>query len=143
MRATSVILRRLMTTLVFIVSLFSVNTVYGQDDSTPKKAKAMSADIYEKEDVVKSFSGHVNLIRETDTVEVFFDGKNKGPYVLKEGPNLGAFKEKLIKSQKNKSQNVTVKVSEDAITSVEIVEIKPVDKKKSDMDSVLDDILKK
>ncbi|OYZ15213.1 MAG: hypothetical protein B7Y39_16460 [Bdellovibrio sp. 28-41-41] len=151
MLASSVILRRPMTTLIFIVSFFSLNAVNAQDtpkdggaeEGMPKKAKAMSADIYEKEDAVTSFTGHVNLIRETDTIEVFFDGKNKGPYILKEGPSLGAFKEKLIKSQKNKNQNVTVKVTDDAITSVEIVEIKAVEKKKSDMDSVLDDILKK
>ncbi len=151
MLASSIILRRLMITFIFIVSLFPLNAVNaqespkdgGNEEGMPKKAKAMSADIYEQEDSIKSFSGHVNLIRETDTIEVFFDGKNKGPYILKEGPNLGAFKEKLIKSQKNKNQNVTVKVNDDAITSVELVEIKAVEKKKSDMDSVLDDILKK
>jgi hypothetical protein len=150
MLASSVILRRLMTTLIFIVALIYLNPVNAQDnpkdsgeEGMPKKAKAMSADIYEKEDAAKSFSGHVSLIRETDTIEVFFDGKNKGPYILKDDPNLGVFKEKLIKSQKNKNKNVTVKISDDAITSVELVEIKAAEKKKSDMDSVLDDILKK
>jgi len=151
MLASGVILRRLMKTSFFIVSLFSLNAVNAQEspkdgggeDASPKKVKPISADIYEQEDAVKSFTGHVNLIRETDTIEVFFDGKNKGPFMLKEGPNLGAFKEKLIKSQKNKDQNVTVKITDDTITSVEIVEIKAAEKKKSDMDSVLDDILKK
>tara|TARA_B110001454_G_scaffold219202_1_gene252017 strand:+ start:109692 stop:110135 length:444 start_codon:yes stop_codon:yes gene_type:complete len=147
MFASSVILRRLLTSVFFIVSVSSVNAVNaqegGSDPTPPKKSQTMSADIYEKEDSVKSFSGHVNLIRETDTIEVFFDGKNKGPYILKDDPNLGAFKEKLIKSQKNKNQNVTVKISEDVITGVELVEIKAAEKKKSDIDSVLDDILKK
>lgn len=139
--------RSLLTTLFFIASLSSA-LVYGHEgDSdqrdTAKKPKPLSADIYEKEDTVKSFSAHVNLIRETDTIEVFFDGNNKGPYILKDDPNLGVFKEKLIKSQKNKNQNVTVKINEDVITSVELTENKAATQKKSDMDSVLDDILKK
>ncbi|MBL7555155.1 MAG: hypothetical protein JNM24_04975 [Bdellovibrionaceae bacterium] len=139
----SIILRQAALALLFIVSFCVVESAHAQDGGA-KKSKGLSADIYEKEDsAVKSFTGHVNLIRETDTVEVFFDGKYKGPYLLKDDPNLGAFKEKLIKSQKNKNQNVTVKVSEDVITSVELVENKAPQQKKSDTDSVLDDILKK
>ncbi|GEM_PF-3505513 len=143
----SIILRQAALALLFIVSFCVVESAHAQDgggEGGAKKSKGLSADIYEKEDsAVKSFTGHVNLIRETDTVEVFFDGKYKGPYLLKDDPNLGAFKEKLIKSQKNKNQNVTVKVSEDVITSVELVENKAPQQKKSDTDSVLDDILKK
>ena len=146
MLGKSVILRQVTLTLFLIVSLASLESVQAQEgggDSTSKKSKALSADIYEKEEsAVKSFTGRVNLIRETDTIEVFFDGKNKGPYILKDDPNLGAFKEKLVKSQKNKNQNVTVKLSEDVITGVELVEIKAPEKK-SDTESVLDDILKK
>jgi hypothetical protein len=113
--------------------------------AAPQAAKShgLSADVYEKEDSITSFSAHVNMIRETDVIEVFFDGKNKGPYLLKDDPNLGAFKERLAKSQKNKNQTVTVKVNDDVITNVELTEIKAVEKKKSDLDSVLSDILKK
>lgn len=147
MRTKSVILRQAALALLFIVSLNGVKSVQAQEGSgeaSTKKSKGLSADIYEKEEsAVKSFTGHVNLIRETDTVEVFFDGKYKGPYILKDDPNLGVFKERLIKSQKNKNQNVTVKVNEDVITGVELVENKAPQQKKSDTDSVLDDILKK
>lgn len=146
MFAESVILRRAIVRLFLIVSLVAFKSVNAQEsDGTPRsqKPKGLNADIYEKEEAaVTSFTGHVNLIRETDTIEVFFDGKNKGPYVLKDDPNLGAFKEKLVKSQKNKNQNVTVKIREDVITSVELAEIKTPEKK-SDTESVLDDILKK
>lgn len=123
-------LRQRVTAALFIVSLLPLEST-------------LAVEIYEKEETVKSFSAHVSMIRETDTIEVFFDGKNKGPYILKDGPELGALKEKLIKSQKNKNQNVTVKVNEDVITSVDLVEIKAPTQKKSDIDSVLDDILKK
>lgn len=147
MFANGVILRQATLLLFFIVSLASVESVQAQEgggEGNSKKPKAMSADIYEKEEsAVKSFTGHVNLIRETDTIEVFFDGKNKGPYILKDDPNIGVFKERLIKSQKNKNQNVTVKINEDTITSVELVENKAPQEKKSDIDSVLGDILKK
>jgi hypothetical protein len=139
MIAMSTILRQYLIIGIFMVSLPSF-----ADDANDKKQKAMSADIYEKEEpATKSFSGRVNMIRETDTIEVFFDGKHKGPFILKDDPNLGLFKERLAKSQKNKNQNVSVKISDEVITSVELVEIKAPANKKSDMDSVLDDILKK
>jgi len=147
MVATRVILRQSTLALFFIVSLSTLDFVYAQDgngDAGSKKPKVLSTDIYEKEEsAVKSLTGHVNLIRETDTIEVFFDGKDKGPFLLKDDPNLGVFKERLVKSQKNKNQNVTVKVTEGVITSVELVENKAPQQKKSDTDSVLDDILKK
>ena len=138
MSKISIVLRPLLFTTFIIVSLSSY-----ANEGTGKKSTGMSTDIYEKEDDAKSFSAHVNLIRETDVIEVFFDGNNKGPYLLKDSPNLGLFKERLAKSQKNKNQNVTVKITDDVITDVEISEIKAKVQKKSDLDSVLDDILKK
>lgn len=147
MVAKGIILRQATLALLLIVSLSASESAQAQEsggEGGSKKNKGLSADIYEKEEsAIKSFTGHVSLIRETDTIEVFFDGKNKGPYILKDDPNLGVFKEKLIKSQKNKNQNVTVKVNEDVITGVDLVEIKSQQQKKSDTDSVLDDILKK
>lgn len=157
MSGNGTILRRFAVLGIIIVSLSSFGQNIGENsdpDSSPKKqasptsqnpkSNSLSADIYEKEDSIKSFSAHVNLIRETDVIEVFFDGKIKGPFVLKDNPNLGVFKERLAKSQKNKNQNVSVKVTDEAITSVELVETTaPNANKKSDIDSVLDDILKK
>lgn len=128
---------------IIIVSLSSYAEDEGSEKKTPKTSNKISADIYEKEDTSSAFSAHVNLIRETDVIEVFFNGKNKGPYLLKDNPNLGVFKERLAKSQKNKNQTVTVKIVDDVITSVELVEVKATEKKKSDLDSVLGDILKK
>ena len=102
MVATRVILRQSTLALFFIVSLSTLDFVYAQDgngDAGSKKPKVLSTDIYEKEEsAVKSLTGHVNLIRETDTIEVFFDGKDKGPFLLKDDPNLGVFKERLVKS---------------------------------------------
>ncbi|MBL7543534.1 MAG: hypothetical protein JNL11_06935 [Bdellovibrionaceae bacterium] len=149
----SVILRQIFAAFVIIVSLNghahegekreSSDQTIAEKSPAPKNS-ALSADIYEKEESsTVSFSGRVNLIRETDIIEVFFDGKNKGPYVLKEGPSLGELKEKLIKSQKNKNQNVNVKITDDVITSVELTESKAPANKKSDLNSVLDDMIKK
>lgn len=145
MATKSIEMRWLLLLGVIMVSL-SARTDDGAEkpgDKPPNKPNNLTADVYEKEDASVSFSAHVNLIRETDVIEVFFDGKNKGPFLLKDGPNIGLFKERLTKSQKKKEQNVTVKATEDVITSVELVEIKDQEKKKSDLDSVLDDILKK
>ncbi len=153
MSAVSIVMRRLAISSIIIVALTSfsqegsVKPATEEGDhralkSAPKKS-GLSADIYEKEDSSFSFTAHVNMIRETDVIEVFFEGKNKGPYLLKEGPNLGLYKERLAKSQKNKTQTVSVKTTDDVITAVEIVEIKKDEKKKSDYDAILDDILKK
>ncbi len=132
----------------FLVTFLIALTLTAQDngDTAPKKNKStLSADIYEKEDSSSSFTAAVKLIRETDVIEVFFDSpKNKGPYLLKDSPNLGVFKERLSKSQKNKGQTVIVNLADDVITNVELTEKKAAEeKKKSDLDSVLDDMLKK
>ena len=142
-------LRQLSLYFFIIVSLSLKAQEGGESDEDKKsdlKAKTkskLSADIYEKEDTTLSFSAPVKLIRDSDVVEVFFEGKYKGPYILKNDPNIGVFKERLIKSQKNKKQSVSVKVVDDVITGVELIEQKTTEKKKDDMDSVLDDILKK
>ncbi len=144
---TRIELRRLIFLGFIIVSLASHSEEGGDKkavvdgDDAPK---ASPTQIYEKEESTKgSFTAHVTTIRESETVEVFFDGKNKGPYILKDDPNLGVFKEKLVKSQKKKDQTVNVKTTDDVITGVELVEVKAAEKKKSDLDSVLSDILKK
>lgn len=146
MSAISIVMRRFTSIAVIIVAL-SAFSQEGSEKSAPAtsapKKSVLSADIYEKEDSSSSFTAHVNLIRETDVLEVFFDGKNKGPYLLKDNASLGLFKERLSKSQKNKAQTVTVKITDEVITSVELVEIKKAEKKNGDLDSVLDDILKK
>lgn len=135
--------------LVTFTNLILLSTsVYAHDGTTgaAKSKSTLSADIYEKEDTTVSFSSRPTLIRETDIIEVFFEGKNKGPYILKDGPSLGLFKERLIKSQKNKNQSVNIKINDDVITSVDLAEAKAApseEKKKSDLDSVLDDMLKK
>ena len=145
----SIVMRRFALSAIIIVSLSTHSEEEGEKSdkksAAPQAAKShgLSTDVYEKEESASSFTAHVNLIRETDVIEVFFDGKNKGPYLLKDDPNLGVFKERLAKSKKNKNQNVTVKVADEVITNVEIVEIKATEKKKSDLDSVLSDILKK
>lgn len=131
---TSAILRQSVVLLIIMVSL----------ETLAQQSSGLSADIYEKEDPVSSFSGHVNLIRETDVIEVFFDGPKKGPFILKDDGNLGLFKGRLAKSQTSKNQNVTVQIKDDVITGVELVDAKSApDDKKSDLDSVLSDILKK
>ena len=140
-------LRRLISIGFIIVSLFAHSEDISDKKATTEsddKPKPAPTEIYEKEESTKgSFTAHVTTIRESETVEVFFDGKNKGPYILKDDPNLGVFKERLVKSQKKKDQTVNVKTTDDVITGVELVEVKATEKKKSDLDSVLSDILKK
>lgn len=135
MLKSSINMRHWALGFIFIVSL----TVHSQEKT------GASADIYEKEEsATKSFSARVNMIRETDVIEVFFDGSSKGPFLLKDDPNLGIFKERLTKSQKNKSQSVNVQVKDEVITNVELAEAKAAPQnKKSDLNTVLDDILKK
>lgn len=129
---------------LFFYLLFSLSAYTEENNQipNPQKSSTLSADIYEKTQDTKSFSDKVNLIRESDTIEVFFQGKIKGPFVLKDGPELGLFKERLIKSQKSQNQKVTVKIVDDTITSVVLEESKS-QNKKDDMKGVLDDILKK
>lgn len=144
-------MRKLVLTFTFL--LFSYSLVKAQDSShnndspqsnAPKKG--LSTDIYEKDpnEDNKTISAKVNLIREMGDIEVFFDGKDKGPYILKEGPNLGLYKDRLIKSQKSKDLKASVKIEKDYIVSVEISENKEKPKSsKSDVDSVLDSVFKK
>lgn len=145
-----------------ILFLFSFQLSFGQDDSSQKidspqvspsgpaspsgPSNKLSADIYEKDanEDKKSLSSKVNFIREMGEIEVFFDGQDKGPYILKEGPNLGLYKDRLIKSQKSKELKVNVKVEKDYIVSVELSETKEKPKdSKSDVESVLDSVFKK
>lgn len=139
--------------LTFAILIFSYSLAQAQDSgstndspqsNTPKKG--LSADIYEKDpnEDNKTINAKVNLIREMGDIEVFFDGKDKGPYILKEGPNLGLYKERLIKSQKSKDLKASVKIEKDYIVSVEVSENKEKPKNtKSDVDSVLDSVFKK
>ncbi len=128
----------------------------GQDDSSQKidspqvnpssPSKKLSADIYEKDtnEDKKNLNSKVSLIREMGEIEVFFEGQDKGPYILKEGPSLGLYKERLIKSQKSKEIKVNVKIEKDYIVSVELTETKEKPKdSKSDVESVLDSVFKK
>lgn len=144
-------MRKLVLTFTFL--LFSCSLVKAQDSShnndspqsKPPK-KGLSTDIYEKDpnEDNKTINAKVNLIREMGDIEVFFDGKDKGPYILKEGPNLGLYKERLIKSQKSKDLKASVKIEKDYIVSVEVSENKEKPKSsKSDVDSVLDSVFKK
>lgn len=142
-----------------ILFLFSFQLSFGQDDSSQKidspqispsspsgPSNKLSADIYEKDanEDKKILSSKVNFIREMGEIEVFFDGQDKGPYILKEGPNLGLYKDRLIKSQKSKELKVNVKVEKDYIVSVELSETKEKPKdSKSDVESVLDSVFKK
>jgi hypothetical protein len=148
-----------------ILFLFSFQLLFGQDDTSQKidspqvspaspaspsspsgPSNKLSADIYEKDanEDKKSLSSKVNFIREMGEIEVFFDGQDKGPYILKEGPNLGLYKDRLIKSQKSKELKVNVKVEKDYIVSVELSETKEKPKdSKSDVESVLDSVFKK
>lgn len=139
--------------LTFSILIFSQTAVFGQEtgskndspqSSAPKKG--LSTEIYEKDpnEDNKTINAKVNLIREMGDIEVFFDGKDKGPYILKEGPNLGLYKERLIKSQKSKDLKASVKIEKDYIVSVEVTENKEKPKsQKSDVDSVLDSVFKK
>jgi hypothetical protein len=141
---------------ILLYCLFLSQYSLGQSDSAgstnpvdspqSKQSKGLSSDIYEKDpdEDKKSISAKVKLLREMGEIEVFFEGKDKGPYVLKEGPNLGLYKDRLMKSQKSKDQKANVKIEKDFIVSVELPEVKEKPKdSKSDVDSVLDSILKK
>lgn len=143
-----------MRNLIFVLFFLSLNHSFAQSDSSAKndspqsnkQGKGLSSDIYEKDpdEDKKSINAKVTLIREMGDIEVFFDGKDKGPYILKEGPNLGLYKERLIKSQKSKDLKASVKIEKDYIVSVEVSEPKEKPKDaKSDVDSVLDSVFKK
>lgn len=143
-----------MRILIFTLFFLSLNHSFAQTDSSlnndspqsSKQSKGLSADIYEKDpnEDKKSINAKVTLIREMGDIEVFFDGKDKGPYILKEGPNVGLYKERLIKSQKSKDLKAAVKIEKDYIVSVDVIEVKEKPKDaKSDVDSVLDSVFKK
>lgn len=151
-------MRKLFFTLLYclLLSQYSSGQTDSKSDGTgsanpvdspqSKQSKGLSSDIYEKDpdEDKKSISAKVKLLREMGEIEVFFEGKDKGPYVLKEGPNLGLYKDRLMKSQKSKDQKANVKIEKDFIVSVELPEVKEKPKdSKSDVDSVLDSILKK
>lgn len=144
-------MRKLIFNLAFLI--FIQPAVYAQDmgqkndspQSAPQK-KGLSSEIYEKDsnEDNRTINAKVHLIREMGDIEVFFDGKDKGPYILKEGPNLGLYKERLIKSQKSKDLKASVKIEKDYIVSVEVSESKEKPKsQKSEVDSVLDSVFKK
>lgn len=122
-----------------------------QQDSTIKndptiksnKPGKLNSDIYEKEDDTKTLTGKVKIIRDMESVEVFLETKPSGPFLLKEGPSLGLFKERLIKSQKSSNRTVTIKIKNDYIESVELAPESKKPDSKENMDSVLDSIFKK
>lgn len=117
------------------------------DSPQSVKSKKLSSDIYEKEPSQdkRTLSAKVKLVREYgEEIEVFLEGKDKGPFRLKEGPSLGLYKERLIKSQKSKDLKANISLNKDFIVSVEIPKAAPqTNNSKSDVDSVLDSILKK
>lgn len=145
-------MRKLIFNLTFLI--FIQPAVYAQDmgqkhdspqSASPKKG-GLSSDIYEKDPTEdnRTINAKVHLIREMGDIEVFFDGKDKGPYILREGPNLGLYKERLIKSQKSKDLKASVKIEKDYIVSVEVSESKEKPQsQKSEVDSVLDSVFKK
>ncbi|MEK2646043.1 hypothetical protein [Bdellovibrio sp. BCCA] len=69
--------------LSFIVVLFLAGDAQAQEQAPPKK---INTNLYEQEaepEKTKSFSAKVKVVREeSDGVEVFFEGENKGAYSL-------------------------------------------------------------
>ncbi|MCK6597809.1 MAG: hypothetical protein L6Q37_05550 [Bdellovibrionaceae bacterium] len=132
-------------TFFLVITSLSVFADSSKDDSSQPEKTKLSSQIFEADDKEdkKSFSAKVKMIREMGDIEVFFEGKDKGPFMLPESSSLGLYKERLIKSQKSKNQNVKVKIEKDNITSVELDEATQNKTPKENVDSVIDSMLKK